>query len=340
MMIFIRKINALRRSPDTLCLTRVAHNWEAMTKHLRRSLLHLGGTLIASAVTLHAAAPITEITLPGERLFTESITSLKDGTLFVGSVGKGTVSRIAHGSKDATLFIAAGASDLHAIYGIYADQKRNTLWVCSNRFTNTDKTEIAAKSFDLKSGAFKASYPLSDASFCNDFAVAADGTVYIADTRQATLLMLRPGASALETSIKDPLLEGVDGLGFSDKKTLYVNSVSKGKLLRVDIGPDGKGTRVTELKLSRPIQRPDGMRTIGKNRFLLAEGTGSMDIVTIGADRESAEITTLKTGLELTPAVTAAKGMAWVAEGKLAYRSTPEKDPGPFKLYAVPLPKK
>jgi hypothetical protein len=34
--------------------------------------------------------------------------------------------------------------------------------------------------------------------------------------------------------------------------------------------------------------------------------------------------------------------MAWVAEGKLSYLDDPAlkgKDPDPFKLYAVPLPK-
>jgi hypothetical protein len=35
--------------------------------------------------------------------------------------------------------------------------------------------------------------------------------------------------------------------------------------------------------------------------------------------------------------------MAWIAEGKLNYRNDPQlkdKDPGTFKIYAVPLPKK
>jgi hypothetical protein len=43
-----------------------------------------------------------------------------------------------------------------------------------------------------------------------------------------------------------------------------------------------------------------------------------------------------------TPAVTATKGMAWVAEGKLNYMQDPtlhDKDPGEFHMYAVPLPK-
>jgi hypothetical protein len=43
--------------------------------------------LIFLAVTTHAAQSITEITLPGTRVFPESITSTSDGTLIVGSLG-------------------------------------------------------------------------------------------------------------------------------------------------------------------------------------------------------------------------------------------------------------
>jgi hypothetical protein len=159
--------------------------------------------------------------------------------------------------------------------------------------------------------------------------------------------MLRPGASAFEVAAKDPLLDSADGIAFGDKRVLYVNAVTTGKLLRVDLGADGKATRVTELKLSKPLVRPDGMRTIGRNRLLLAENGastdpagGTMSIVTFSPDGKTAEFNVIKSGLPGTPAVTATKGMAWVAEGKLGYRSTPDKDPGTFKLYAVPLPKK
>ncbi len=78
------------------------------------------------------------------------------------------------------------------------------------------------------------------------------------------------------------------------------------------------------------------MRTVGKNRLLMAENSGNMDIVTFSGRK--ANIETIKSGLESTPAVTATRGMAWIAEGKLNYRSDPalkDKDPDPFKLYAV-----
>jgi len=95
-----------------------------------------------------------------------------------------------------------------------------------------------------------------------------------------------------------------------------------------------------ELKLSQPLTRPDGMRAIGKNRLLMAENSGNMDIVTFSG--QNADIKTIKSGLEATPAVTATRGLAWIAEGKLNYRNDPklkDKDPGTFKIYAVPLPR-
>jgi sugar lactone lactonase YvrE len=306
-----------------------------------RACTFLLAVLTVGIPTLHAAPPVTEITLPGSGLFTESITSTKDGTLYAGSVGKGTVSRIAHGSTDAQVWIGPGANGLAAVFGIFADEKHQTMWVCSNPAEKTDTSAPAVKTFDLKTAAPKGSYTLpGDTTFCNDIAVAADGTAYITDTRQGSLVMLKPGAAQLEVAAKDPLLAGADGLAFGEKSVLYVNSVTTGKLVRVQLGPDGKSTKITDLTLSRTLERPDGMRALGKNRFLLAENSGNMDIATITGD--NADIKTIKSGLESTPAVTATRGQAWIAEGKLNYRSDPnlkDKDPGPFKLYAVPLPK-
>jgi hypothetical protein len=237
-------------------------------------------------------------------------------------------------------WIKPGTGGLNQILGVYADQKGKTLWVCSNNLANKGGP-TAAMAFDLKTGAAKGTYVLpGDGTLCNDIAVASNGTVYFTDTRQGSVDMLKPGAKTLEIAAKDPLLAGADGLAFGEKAILYVNSVTAGKLLRVDLGPDGKSKSVAELKLSQPLDRPDGMRAIGKNRLLLAENSGKMDIVTI--EGRNATVKTIKEGLVMTPAVTLTRGMAWIVEGKLPYMNDAaykDKDPGLFKLYAVPLPK-
>jgi sugar lactone lactonase YvrE len=303
----------------------------------------LWATALLAAAGTFAAQKVTEITLPGTRVFPESITSLPDGTLIVGSLGHGNVMRIAPGKTTAEEWIKPGTNGLNSILGVYADEKNKLLWVCSNKLGPTGEA-TAVKTFDLKSGAPRNSYVLpGDRTLCNDIAVGPDGTAYVTDTLQGSVDMLKPGATALEVAAKDPLLAGADGLAFGDKTTLYVNSVTANKLLRVDLAPDGKSAKIVELKLPRALDRPDGMRAIGKQRLLLAENSGKMSIVTFsGADMQTVALQTLKEGMASTPGVTATKGMAWVVEGKLNYMQDPamkDKDPGTFNMFAVPLPK-
>src|SRR5271170_1479124 len=236
--------------------------------------------LLALAAGTFAAQKVTEITLPGTRVFPESITSTPDGTLIVGSLGHGNVMRIAPGTTTAEEWIKPGTAGLNSILGVFADEKNKLLWVCSNKLGPTGEA-TAVKTFDLKTGAPKNSYVLpGDGTLCNDIAVGSDRTAYVTDTRQVSVVMLKLGATALEIAAKDPLLAGADGLAFGDKTTLYVNSFTTNKFLRVDIGADGKAKSVTELKTPRKLDRPDGMRTIGKQRLLMAENGGIMSIIT------------------------------------------------------------
>src|ERR1700733_11934455 len=174
------------------------HDGETMAQSLSRCGLPFALTLV-SVVSVYAAQPIAEITLPGSRLFTESITSTKDGTLYAGSVGKGNVVRIPYGHTTVTEFIKPGTNGLGAVFGIYADEKHQTLWVCSDHGDGGKGDPPAVKTFDLTTGAAKGSYTLpGDHTFCNDIAVADNGTAYISDTDQGSLGMLKPGAKELE----------------------------------------------------------------------------------------------------------------------------------------------
>src|SRR5689334_4204964 len=112
--------------------------------------LHVAVVITVAAVTCLAQS-VTEITLPGTRVFPESITSTADGTLIVGSLGHGNVLRIAPGKTRAEEWIKTGAGGLNNVLGVYADEKGKLLWVCSNKLE--DKGEATAvKTFDLKTG--------------------------------------------------------------------------------------------------------------------------------------------------------------------------------------------
>ena len=293
----------------------------------------------AIGVALFAAGKIVEVSInQPKNLFPESITSLKDGTIILGSV-PGGVYKIKPGQTEAKPFIAREGNGFTTVLGVFADEKANTLWLC-----NTGPGVL--KAFDLGTGKAKGSYPMPTGAVCNDIAVADNGTAYATDTSGAKIFMLKKGAAALEQAAADPLLAGVDGIAFGDKNTLYVNSVTANKLIRLDLGPEGKSTKVTDLKLSGPLGAPDGLRAIGKNKFVQSENGnaaragGRLALVTIDPKTNMATIKTLKDGMQATPATTATKGMAWVVEGKQDYRNGKNKgqDPTPFKLYAVKLP--
>src|SRR6476646_10755092 len=124
-------------------------------------------SLIVIAAGICAAQNVTEITLPGARVFPESITSTADGTLIVGSLGHGNVLRIAPDKATAEEWIKPGAGGLNGVLGGYADEKGKLLWVCSNNLENKGEA-TSVKTFDLKTGAPKGTYPLpGEGPLCN-----------------------------------------------------------------------------------------------------------------------------------------------------------------------------
>ena len=278
-----------------------------------------------------------EILVLGERVFPESITSTGDGTIIVGSMGAGNVYRALPGEATATEWIPPQTGGLGTVLGVFADDASGTLWVCSNNMDGTAPEPTALKAFDLTTAELTGTYPLEgDRPVCNGIAVAANGAVYIADTSGQVVMLPAEGDSLTLVSDHETL-NGADGLAFgADPDVLYVNNVRSGQLLRLDLGEDGQATSVTDLVTSRDIVRPDGMRSIGPDRLLLAELEGRMSLVTIDGDTATVE-TLLDLGIN-TPAVTAARGRAWLVEGKLDLRQDPESDPGEFRLVGVPLP--
>jgi sugar lactone lactonase YvrE len=288
--------------------------------------------LFAAAVALYAADPAI-ISIPSKNLFPESITSTSDGAIIIGSYGTSSVWRIPAGENNAAQWIDASATK-GPLLGVLADEKSGRLLVC----------QAGVKTFDLKTGAAKEALAIPTANpFCNDLAVRdSDGSIFVTDTNGAKVFMFAKGATTGVEVASDPLLAGIDGLAFlADPDKLYVNTVTTSKLLRLDLAKDGKATKITELKLSRPLQGPDGMRAIDGRRLIIAEGAGRTAMGVPNGD--NVEITTLKEGgMEGgTPAVTVTKGMGWTVEGKLRQRDAknPDADKGPFRLFPVPLPK-
>lgn len=299
---------------------------------------------LSAAPLVHAATP-ERVAIPDTQVYPESITSTAKGDLIIGSNGKGSIYRAKAGSDRAELWIDPVKSGLVSMFGVFADERASTLWVCS-RPPQGASPEVAGpysavRAFDLKTGDAKASYPMPDGagSVCNDFAVARDGTLYVAETRGGRVLRLKKGASALEVWIKDERLAGADGIALGGDGAVYLNTYQSGRLFRVQVARDGAPGPIVELRTSLKLDHPDGLRSLGGNRFVMVEGgAGRVTEVTVTGD--DAALRVLKDGDVGLTGVTATKGMAWAVNAKMVFRNDPNlrgQDPGPFFAYAVPL---
>jgi hypothetical protein len=302
--------------------------------------------VMAGCATAPGAPARGDVLIDGRGVHPESLSAAKDGSLYIGSIN-GIIYRA--GPRDATAvpFITPSAENgLRSTLGVVTDDAAGRLWVCSvaNSFAprtagSQPPSEVAA--FDLKTGKLIGRWPFpAPGGTCNDIAIARDGSAYATDTPGGRILRLVKGGAALQVVATDDRLKGIDGIAFASDGTMYVNNVQKNELWRVRPAPTGPA-QLTLLAASRPMQGPDGLRSIGGNRFLQAEGGGGrITLVTIEGD--AARIEVLREGLDSSPGVTLAGNTAYAVEGKINYLISPQlrgQDPGPFRAIAIPLPR-
>jgi hypothetical protein len=259
----------------------------------------------------------------------ESLTVAANGDLYVGSASSPFVYRVKKGDTTAQVFVDATAEGPGTFFfGQLADNATNTLWTCQLTpvpGATPTRRKTALRGFDLDTGKEKLRWTLpGDNTTCNDFSIGPDKALYIADTGNARIYRLAPGASSAELFLEHRNLTGIDGITFLNG-TLYVNSVFFNKLWRVPVDADGKPGTPVDIWMDAPVKGPDGMRATG-NMLLLAEnGAGKVDALTIDGDR--AHVTVLKDGLDTPTGVEPAGDTIWIANR------------GKGEAVSIPMPK-
>ncbi len=307
---------------------------------------HLRGVMVSVALVASlgsAASRAASIELAGKLAYPESISAARDGTLYVGSAGAGGVVRVPRGTTHAVPWIAPAAFGSRSVFGVLVDEHRGLLWVCSDDLTSskifspgTGPTSL--KGFDLKSGAGKVSVALpGDDPFCNDIALSAEGSVYVSESTYGRVLRLSGDSKSLLIWAEDKALLDIDGLAFGADGHLYANTYGGNGFFRVEV-QGAAPAKVTKLSTPRALFHPDGMRTLKGNTFLMVEGAGRLDRLTVTGDK--VQIDTLSDTL-LEPAGVARIGaQVWVAQTQISvlyddkHVMTPKL---PFRIVAVPL---
>jgi len=314
-----------------------------------KTVVLLATSFSMSAATMLAvatAAPPAEIRIPGEKIYPESLTSLPDGTIFIGSIGARTIYRVQPGAATAEPWIGPNVVGPQGIFGVFADASSRTLWACTSSLPSKDGSAVpegVLHAFDLTTGVRKARYTLPTAgSFCNDIAVGAKGTVYVSDTMNMEIVRLMKGATKLEVwagngqfGPKGGILDGISVLG----NRVFINTLETNKLFSVPIRADGTAGGVMEVQLDRAIDRPDGMRSFGKSSVLIVESGGKGRLSRITLDGNTGTVTPLKEGYPDGPvAVTVVGTKAYVLEAQLPIlfgTRAPDVPPRPFHATAV-----
>ena len=200
------------------------------------------------------------------RFFPEGVTSDDSGNFFVGSMDLGSIYRVAAGTTTPTPFIVPDATnDLVSVLGLYADNARNRLWVCSSDAGNAQRSgsaPVALKSFNLTTGAYVNSWawpappapltPIAGATvngFCNDITIEG-GDVYATDSWYPRVLRLANGGAGgaqltnwlVSTTVFPQDQWHLNGIDVDPTGTyLYVVENHPGHLYRVTIGTGSDG---------------------------------------------------------------------------------------------------
>jgi streptogramin lyase len=286
-------------------------------RHSRQTVRRIFLTVVTltSLSALVRAQDRTEVTINDTGVQAENLTSSQDGTVYFGSTAKGTIYRAAPDASQADPWIQAAAAGLTNVLGLLVDDKTHTLWVCQNNTGGRGGAPVvgqtALRSFDLKSGTAKGTYPFpSNGGVCNDMAVASDGTVYVTESFANRVHRLRPGAAALDAWITDPQLGAIDGIALLADGAVYVNTFMSGQLFRIPVNPDGSAGTLTRIETSVPLNRPDGLRTVGPQTLIQAEAQGRVTELTVKGNR--AEVRVLQEGLTAASGVTVVGSTAFV----------------------------
>ena len=285
-------------------------------------------SLAALFVVAAPAAFAADILVHDAKSEPESLSAAPDGTLIVGSASSPYVYKIKPGSTTPEVFIDASAEGPGTFFfGQLVDG--GTVWSCM--LTPVPGVTPVARhtallGTDLKTGKRTLRWNLpGDNTTCNDFSVGPDKALYIADTGNARIYRLAPGAQSAELWLEHRNVTGIDGITWLNG-TLYYNSVFFNNLYRVPVDANGKPGTPVQIWMDAPVKGPDGMRAANGKLLVAENGAGKVDALTINADN-TAHVTVLKDGLKVPTAVEPAGDMIWIGER------------GAGKADSIPMPK-
>ena len=237
------------------------------------------------------------IALPGPDYYPEGITAAADGTLYIGSIMQGVISKVPAGSTTAEPFVKKGGAK-RGVIGLTVDAGRNLLWFCDSnpKLEDSKKAgELVGVKLSDASEVVRHTLPPLDgkAPFCNDVIVSPSGDLWITDSAGGRLFRVPADAATKPSTVEAWLTggeigapatggSGANGLEWVDG-SLVVANVGRGTLVKLDPASTdpGRGARVIPLvdaqtKAPVTLCSPDGLELVpgSTDRLIVVENGG------------------------------------------------------------------
>ena len=294
----------------------------------------------------NSAGDIEQVVLPGAAFFPENIVAAKDGTLFVTSIGNGSVVKIAPDRLTVTTFLPAQTVQPVGKTGLLLDEATGRLWVCqvANDFSQASTVDR----YDLATGTRAESHALATpGALCNDLAIDAAGNLYATNSFFGIERLASGAAAADPLTVwkTDPLYQpatqgafGVDGIAI-DGSNVYTNNVDKGVLVRTPIQGDGTaGTPVAIAGVA--LAGSDGIRLLAPSTLVVTEANiNAISKVVIDPTANRGVRTLLSNRLDRPCGVAIVDNEAWVTDGQIGRFTGSDTTPlnVPFLVERAPI---
>jgi sugar lactone lactonase YvrE len=252
----------------------------------------------ALSLSLPAGELGATIPLPGPDYYPEGIAAAADGTLYIGSIMQGVISKVPAGASAAQPFVAKGVAQ-RGVLGLTVDAGRKLLWFCDSNPKLEDSKKagdlVGVTLADAREVVRHALPPLDGkAPFCNDVIVSPSGDVWITESASGRVFRV-PAAAATRANSAEAWLtggeigppaggSGANGIEWVDG-ALIVANVGRGTLVKLDPASTapGRGAAVIPLvdaQTRAPVTlcSPDGLELVpGSSTKLIVVENGGCD---------------------------------------------------------------
>ena len=183
--------------------------------------------------------------------------SPQKNAFYLSSIAQSKIIKINRTTGEQEDFIKSNEHGYTPGVGVYIDDKKNTLYALGGYYMFSDSLS-SLYVFDMDSGKLKNRFNIKDSGehFLNDMVMDKKGNLYITNTKDSSIYLLKQGSDSLKLFYKSSEIKHPNGIAISDDNTkLYIATYFNGvRSLNIE-----KKAILNEIDTLGHSQRIDGL---------------------------------------------------------------------------------